>query len=319
MSKNKWYVFLLISLILIVIIYVSDGMLNVGKKEEYNAVTVIVDNSGSDRWSAFKEGLEQGAEGKNIHLNVVSTGKFLNLEEECSIISREWENGADGMIVGLCADDKSGLLDGACSSNPVVLVDGGIELQSLYTTVAPDQYKLGKAIGEAVVSGENNNLSGMKIGILSGNQEKTGQRQRLKGVQEILYKAGAGTEWILSREEAGNLKQYYAGQPVDILVTLDNDETERAVDFLLENEEYFCRIYGEGRSEKAVYYLDKGMIQTLVVPNEFYMGYHSVELLAQKLNYFSSVTEHVEVEFLTVTGGNLYDKDVEKILFPIVR
>ena len=166
MSKNKWYVALLISLILMVIFYVSNGMLNVGKREEYYSVAVILDNSGSDRWNAFKEGLEQAVADKNIYLNVVSTGKFLSLEEECSIISRELENGADGMIVGLCADDKSGLLDEAVSSNPVVLVGNSMESETLYTTVAPDQYRLGKAIGEAVLAGESRDLAERKIGIL---------------------------------------------------------------------------------------------------------------------------------------------------------
>ena len=319
MSKNKWYVALLISLILMVIFYVSNGMLNVGKREEYYSVAVILDNSGSDRWNAFKEGLEQAVADKNIYLNVVSTGKFLSLEEECSIISRELENGADGMIVGLCADDKSGLLDEAVSSNPVVLVGNSMESETLYTTVAPDQYRLGKAIGEAVLAGESRDLAERKIGILSGNQEKMGLRQRLEGVQEVLSEAGVELEWIISRKEAASLRQCYAGRPVDILITLDNDETELAVDFLLEQEEYSCRIYGEGRSEQAVYYLDKGMIQTLIVSNEFYMGYQSVEFLAQKLNYFTSVVEHGEVDFLTVTGDNLYDEEVEKILFPTVR
>ena len=105
MSKNKWYMVLLISLILSVIIYVSDGILNVGKKEPYYSVSVVLDDSGSERWSAFREGMEQAAASNNIHLNVVSTGKLLSLREECSVISRELENGADGIILELCGYD----------------------------------------------------------------------------------------------------------------------------------------------------------------------------------------------------------------------
>lgn len=78
---------------------------NAGKKETYHSVAVIVDDSSSDRWTAFKEGLEQGADEENFHINVVSTSSFVNLHEECSIISRELENGADGVIVQLCGDD----------------------------------------------------------------------------------------------------------------------------------------------------------------------------------------------------------------------
>ena len=44
-----------------------------------------------------------------MHVNVVSTSSFLNLHEECSILSRELENGAQGVIVQLTGDDIDGL------------------------------------------------------------------------------------------------------------------------------------------------------------------------------------------------------------------
>ncbi|MFQ9394679.1 MAG: hypothetical protein ACLR2E_12375 [Lachnospiraceae bacterium] len=81
-------------------------------------MAVIVDDSSSDRWTAFKEGLEQGADEENFHINVVSTSSFVNLHEECSIISRELENGADGVIVQLCGDDADGLFPGLSPGFP---------------------------------------------------------------------------------------------------------------------------------------------------------------------------------------------------------
>ena len=62
------------------------------------------------------------------------------------------------------------------------------------------------------------------------------------------------------------------------------------------------RAYGEGCSEKTVYYLDKGVIASLVVPNEFFMGYQCVKELAEKINYHqdNGVTEDT-VDFLSVT------------------
>ena len=93
MNKNRFYVGLLVAAILAVLVYASYGMVNAGKKETYHSVAVIVDDSSSDRWTAFKEGLEQGADEENFHINVVSTSSFVNLHEECSIISRELETG----------------------------------------------------------------------------------------------------------------------------------------------------------------------------------------------------------------------------------
>lgn len=70
----------------------------------------------------------------------------------------------------------------------------------------------------------------------------------------------------------------------DIVIALENSETERAVDYMQENQISVnnCVLYGVGNSEKAVYELDKGRIQALLVPNEFHMGYQSVKELGDK-------------------------------------
>ena len=200
----------------------------------------------------------------------------------------------------------------------MVLVENDIRSENLFSVVAPDQYELGKVVAKAVAEGEQEGLAELKIGILSGNQEKESQRQRLKGVQDFLEGEGAKDMWVLSEREISSRKRGEL-EPVDVLITLENSETERAVDFLLETTENTFRLYGEGRSEKAVYYLDKGIIEALIVPNEFYMGYQSVMILAQKLKFFTSGAENETVDFLTVTDENLYDRDVEKILFPTIR
>ena len=79
------------------------------------------------------------------------------------------------------------------------------------------------------------------------------------------------------------------------------------------------RIYGEGCSEKLVYYLDKGLIQELIVPNEYYMGYQSIAMAAQNIRYYTDKTDQIEVEFVEVTKENLYDEETSWILFPTVR
>ena len=90
-----------------------------------------------------------------------------------------------------------------------------------------------------------------------------------------------------------------------------------AGDFILGLSGEKPKLYGEGCSEKTVYYLDKGVIASLVVPNEFFMGYQCVKELAEKINYHqdNGVTEDT-VDFLSATRENLYDRDTENILFP---
>ena len=110
-------------------------------------------------------------------------------------------------------------------------------------------------------------------------------------------------------------------QGADIVVALENDETERAVDHLNENPEILseCALYGIGNSEKVVYYLDKGMIRALLAPNEFHMGYQSVEELAMKLEYHAIEKRNVTTGYLLIDKDSLYDTENQKILFPIVQ
>ena len=320
MNKNRLYIGLLVAVMLAVLVYASYGMVNAGKKESYYSVAVIVDDSSSDRWTAFKEGLEQGAEEEKMHVNVVSTSSFLNLHEECSILSRELENGAQGVIVQLTGDDVDGLFSGLVSAVPTVLIENEGETKSLFTTVMPDSYKIGRTLGENLLSGEAERLSGLRIGILSGNQKMKSQRLRLKGFEETIGRNGPEIVWTLSETEIQDqtmLETYWKEKPVDVIVSLDNDETELAGDFILTLFTDKPKLYGEGRSEKAVYYLDKGVVSSLVVPNEFFMGYQCIRELAGKLNYYQEDDgRDTEVDFLSVTGENLYDRDTENILFP---
>ena len=72
-------------------------------------------------------------------------------------------------------------------------------------------------------------------------------------------------------------------------------------------------------SKKNVYYLDKGVIGALVVPNEFNIGYLSAAAIAGQLREPLSSAKTEKVGFLTITKDNLYDEENQKILFPIVQ
>ena len=323
MSKNKLYLMILISSLLGVIIYVAYGMMNIGKEKHHYTVSVIVNSSSSDRWNAFKEGINQGADDNGVYLNVVSTPEFSDLEEECYIIRRELENGVDGVIVEMYeSDDTDGMFADALGETPTVLIENMSAPYCLNSVVRPDNEKLGEAIAQAVIQGESGRLEGLKIGILGGNQKKLSLQQRMDGFEKAIADTGAKIQWRIIEKAFDNpdvLKRNMEEYAADVIVSLDNDETEWAVDYLLETGDTSCHLYGEGRSEKSVYYLDKGMIQALIVPNEYYMGYQSINILLQELENSSVPGKETEVGFLSVTKDRMYDDDVVKILFPTIR
>ena len=316
MKKNRISGLLFLLVILAVIGYSAHEMVNQRKDEDYISVSVVVNDSSSVRWDAFRSGLEQGAEDNHVHLNLVSTGTFQNAQEEHTIVKRELDGEADGVIVEPYSSEADVILPTE-SAKPVVLVGTGIETDKLFTSVMTDHGKLGKSLADAVIQGK-----AVKVGILSGNQSQLGMRQRLKSVKDNLAEAGIEISWILSEKELDKKMrnvEYFAEHPVDTVISLDNDDTEKAVDIILNDDSISWKLYGEGRSEKLIYYLDKGTIQELAVPNEYYMGYQSIVLAAQNIRYYTDKTEQAEVEFYMVSKDNLYDEETSRILFPAVR
>lgn len=316
MKKNRMSAVFFLAVLLCVIGHSAYGMLNQGKVDDYISVSVIVNDSSNVRWDAFRAGLEQGAEDNHVHLNLVSTGTFHNAKEEHTIVARELDGDADGVIVSPYSSEAGEILPEE-PAKPVVLVKNGIETDKLFTSVMPDHVKLGKSLADAAIEDK-----AVKVGILSGNQSQQGMKQRLKSVESSLTAAGIEISWVLSEKELNNKirnTEYFAEYPVDTVISLANNDTEKAVDIILNNDTISWKLYGEGRSEKLVYYLDKGVIQKLVVLNDYYMGYQSINLAAQNIRYHTEKTEQYEVEFYMVSKENLYDEETSRILFPTVR
>ena len=185
-KNNLIYLMALILVIIAFIAFATYGMLDGSKDEEWYPVSVIVENSSSDRFTSFREGLERGAEDYHIRLNVVSTGAFSGIEEEYQIIHREIDNGAKGVIVEMC--DSSNYTDDSAveiGSDKMILVETDVEAEGMYADY-----------------GEK--LEDTDIGILAGNLKQTAGQQCLKGFMDKIESAGASILWNLSDEDNVN-------------------------------------------------------------------------------------------------------------------
>jgi len=325
MTKNKIYFGVLILALAAVVVWASYGMLHVGRNEKSHSVSVIVNNSNSDRWISLRQGLEQAAKDYNMDLNYVSTGELSSPEEEIALAERELENGAEGVILQMVSSDVDlGEWTDLKEKAAIILLETDIKTEGICTYVGPDNRALGQALCEILKQELGETMEGKKIGILSGNQNQLSMQQRLQGLLEGLEGTAAEVAWNMDNKELQEREERQQSgmtEAVDAVIALGNDETERMIDYLW-GAGYIgntCLLYGVGCSEKAVYYLDKGMIHALVVPNEFNMGYQSMESMAKQLRYHMTDTENSLTDYLMVDRENLYDTEKQKILFPIVQ
>ena len=80
-------------------------------------------------------------------------------------------------------------------------------------------------------------------------------------------------------------------------------------------------VYGIGATDKIVYYLDKGSIGGLVFQNEFSIGYLGMEQMVNYLDNEASVRQmqEISIEYYKATRENMYDPELQRLLFPIVQ
>lgn len=326
MKRNRIYFGLILLILVIIIVGAVFEMQDAGRKEKPYTVSVIVEDSNNDRWIAMRQGLEQAAQDHNIKLNYVFSGEFNDMEEEMELIEREVRSGAEGLIIRMVSSDEGvEELEDVAAQTAVMLIETDVEPQGVYAVTGPDNREIGAALGMEVAEDIGDSEEPKKVGILCRDKEQIAIFQRLAGLQKIIGSENIEVLWSLegsSESIARKLAEHDQEEPVDIIIAMGNDETELAVDYLIgrgEERKGNCFLYGVGCSEKAVYYLDKGWIKSLVVPNEFNMGYLSMEGIAKQLNYRLSNAESVETDYLVIDKDNLYEEENQKILFPIVQ
>ena len=164
-------------------------------------------------------------------------------------------------------------------------------------------------------------LKGMKIGIIAGNQQQYAMQDRLKGFLEAVGAKEPEIVWTVeeSRFLEQELKRSMERVTPAVIVGLDNTSLEAAVDYVATAETKKLPLYGAGCSEKLAYYIDNGTIASMILPNEFSMGYQSLTDLAAKLRNRMMVLEDREQDFNVVHQDNLFRDENQRILFPIVQ
>ncbi|SEA13098.1 monosaccharide ABC transporter substrate-binding protein, CUT2 family [Oribacterium sp. KHPX15] len=327
MNEDKEFLRPIVVATLIVIMFCLV-MLTKGINPENYKISVIVSNSSEGRWVPFKAGLEQAAKDNGIELDYVYTDYIDNIQEEVSLINSRISQGADGVIAEFCLSEGIHEIVSSISARVpvefvVTTVEADADVRGNHATVAPDNYAVGRAIGNELVIDLKNRSEeeSIKVGMVSGNQKQFGMQQRLKGFMDATENLNLEIVWNVSesRYTDEDIEKSDAKNPAEVIVCLDNDSMEKAVDYCSKANTENKSIYGSGCSEKLVYYIDSGMIDSMILTNDFSMGYQSLSDLALKLQNRTSVLEDREISFSVVNKDNLFGEDNQQILFPIVR
>ena len=325
-NKNKNMFILVVAVLLLLSLLASTSALIMsGMSEEPVKVSVVVDDSSSVRWASFLSGLEQAAKDTGIKVNVVSTTKNMTIEQQYALINEEINSGADGIILQPASSRGTEDMITDISRKAVLLLvdtsaDMEVDVEGRSACIQVDNVELGRALANEIRISLGNDLSGQTIGIVAGSQKQNCIAERLQGFTENIESSGAKIAWtdnsIINVTDKIMLRMQT--EPVDILVALDNAGLESACEYGL-RQETAPYIFGEGTSIKVVSYLDDGIITSMVVPNEYYMGYQSITAVARRHENRLTPMENETIGFRVVNRDNLFDESNQRILFPVIR
>lgn len=319
--KNSKRLFILIEAVLAVMVMVlAFVMLRERNGKDLDKVSVIIQNSDDGQWSAFKYGLRMAAEDLKLEMFVVSTGGPLTVEEEKNLIEREIENGADAVIVQpALGDDAEKMLLKMEKKVPVMLVEYTASKDkeaSLLPTAEPDNYAMGTALAEELLKDYNGNLNGKTLGILQETDNTEAARNRREGFTDVLKDSGVKISWSVSGPFGEKEENFLEIQSrVDFVVALDDNSLITAGKDSAAKNLHGALVYGIGNSTEAVYYLDTGIVECLVVPDAFNVGYQSLTEMAEGLKKYFYKMQDRTVSYTVIRRDTLFSKENQEVLF----
>lgn len=316
-TSRKWYILLEAGLAAVIII-LAFVMIWGKEGKEPRKVSVIIQNSDDTQWSAFRYGLKMAAEDQGMEMFVVSTGGLLTAEEEQSLIEWEITHGADGIIVQPVPGTEE-ILKRIGKKVPVMLIEhtasGDWESSPLPIT-EPDNYAMGQVLAEELLKDYNGKIEGKTLGILSETETSETVLNREKGFRDGIEGSGSEIIWSVSDSFAETGENSLETQPgVDIVIALDDNSLTAAGGQSAANNLHGALIYGIGNSTEAVYYLDTGTVECLVVPDEFNVGYQSFTEAAKDISHYFHKMQDITVSHTVIRRDALFSKENQEILF----
>ena len=322
--KNKRLFPALVLILVAMIMAVTGFMLwESGNTANLRQIHVIIENSNDNRWVQFIEGMKQAAEDQEVILTIVPTGHMETLSEEEAIIERAIANGSDGVIIQLCSSiGAASMLEKLNSRTNIELVDeNAYEVMSnVVGVISPDHKAIGETIANEAALFAEKPLEKCTIGVIRGSSALSSMEQRMDGFTEALESLGGKTTWVLEQNgDAKDIKEKLAANETpDILVALDNAGMEAAGEYASTQENGII-VVGTGTSTKSIYYLDSGVVKSLVVPEDYMMGYQSVSDLADYIHRNRFLPLVRTIAHRTIHKDTLFAEENQEILFPVQR
>ena len=297
-----------------------------GKKSfDVYDISVIIRGTNSEEWNIMKAGMEQASSEMNVNLKFISLLEENNIKEQEEYLQKSIDSETDAIVISP-ADytELSSTIEDINKKIPIVLFESKIETKQNIPYISSDNYELGKKLAEEVIRNGNTRK---KIIIVKSDFKFSSLVDRYNGfIDEISTSKNTYDSIELPKEDFKLYSEIRDIMEMDkgaVLVAFEPNSLEaigKAKKYIINNthSEYNTEVYGIGRTSSIISLIEEKLINATVIQNEFNIGYLSINTAVNKIKS-KKIDDKINIESTLINSENMYSKENQKILFPIVR
>lgn len=268
----------------------------------------VVGEQRNRSWDNVKRGAEMAAADYNASL-IFKTMDAEMLDSTLNVVvSDTLHQQLQAIIIAPNAALTTGVLPKAI---PIILAHDQVNLDDSFPYIGCAYDQVGMQLAEEINRHGNYHKT---IYVLQEEQE-TASRKLLKQGFEKELKNGDNQVQYLTYEEAVLLFSKQEALKDPVLVAFDVTQLEKAIDITSTYQN--IEVYGVGNSDKILHAVEKGVIQSTVVQDDFSIGYLSVETAIQAIE--RKRHQDSTIRFSLIDKESIYSKENEKLMFPFHR
>lgn len=176
-----------------------------------------------------------------------------------------------------------------------------------------DCIDMGKALADQVLSRYEKGIGNRTIGVLySPGENEELVEDCMEGFCEELSQNGATVSWkVMLALPSVEGEKIAMQERVDLIVAMDNDSLLAVANMADEGNLHGEILYGIGQCTDAIYYLDKGVVDCLIVPDVFLIGYQGF-MLQHSPNYIKQ-----KIGYTVLTRKQLFSKENQMLIYTL--
>lgn len=320
---NKWMKTLTAALILAGLLVSCSSSSSVKLNEDIN-IKVIVKKQNHDFWAVVEQGAYAAEKEFGINVDYVGPASEEDISGQIRMVEVAIEEKVDAIV--LAAIDYNLLVPVAekarAAGIPVVIIDSNIKSDKMNGFVGTDNVDAGKVLGESMVAVLGTDIDIVIVSFVKG---AASSNEREEGVMKIVNQHEninlIDTLYCNSDEDIAKrltIEILEKHPEVDAFICLNAYATVGTARGVIEKGmEGEVSIIGFDSTPEEISYLEKDIIELVVVQNPFSMGYLGVKHALDAIKGIP-FPRSVNTGAVVITKENMYDPENQKLVFPFV-